>query len=110
LAYSIAELIACASAFAEKCTGLAGGLPLSCQQGKRRMRLKQFDLPVSKATGGVMPGIDLNRWSELEADLKAGGLFFRSGLHFPASFRRERSGVLLFGNPAAILKAPLRLK
>jgi hypothetical protein len=29
-------------------------------------RPKQVELPVSKATGGVLPGIDLNRSSDLE--------------------------------------------
>ncbi|MFH1118155.1 MAG: DUF2191 domain-containing protein [Pseudomonadota bacterium] len=27
---------------------------------------KRVRLPVSKASGGVLPGVDLNRWSELE--------------------------------------------
>lgn len=27
---------------------------------------KRVRLPVSKASGGVLPGVDLNRWSEFE--------------------------------------------
>ena len=41
--------------------GLA--LILSKPKTNRRKRVK---LPVSKATGGVLPGIDLNRSSDLE--------------------------------------------
>ena len=41
--------------------GLA--LILAKPKAKRRERV---ELPVSKATGGVMPGIDLNRSSDLE--------------------------------------------
>ena len=29
-------------------------------------RRKRIELPVSKATGGVLPGVDLNRSSDLE--------------------------------------------
>ena len=41
--------------------GLA--LILAKPKAKRRERV---ELPVSKATGGVMPGIDLNRSSDLD--------------------------------------------
>lgn len=41
--------------------GLA--LVLSKPKGSRR---KRVELPVSKAAGGVLPGIDLNRSSDLE--------------------------------------------
>ena len=41
--------------------GLA--LILTKPKAKRRERV---ELPISKATGGVMPGIDLNRSSDLE--------------------------------------------
>ena len=41
--------------------GLA--LILSKPNAKRR---KRIDLPVSQATGGVLPGIDLNRSGDLE--------------------------------------------
>ena len=34
-------------------------------------RRKRIELPVSKATGGVLPGIDLNRSSELEEAMNA---------------------------------------
>jgi hypothetical protein len=32
----------------------------------RKGRRKRVELPVSEATGGVLPGIDLNRSSDLE--------------------------------------------
>jgi hypothetical protein len=38
-------------------------LILSPSKGKRRNRTQ---LPVSKASGGVLPGVDLNRSSDLE--------------------------------------------
>ena len=38
-------------------------LILAIPRAKRRERV---ELPVSKATGGVIPGIDLNRSSDLE--------------------------------------------
>jgi hypothetical protein len=34
-------------------------------------RRKRVELPVSKASGGVLPGIDLNRSSDLEEVMKA---------------------------------------
>ena len=34
-------------------------------------RRKPVDLPISKATGGVLPGIDLNRSSDLEEVMNA---------------------------------------
>ncbi len=34
-------------------------------------RRKRVDLPISKATGGVLPGIDLNRSSDLEEVMNA---------------------------------------
>ena len=34
-------------------------------------RRKRIELPVSKATGGVLPGIDLNRSSDLEEVMNA---------------------------------------
>jgi hypothetical protein len=36
-----------------------------------RGRRKRVKLPVSKATGGVLPGIDLNRSSDLEEIMNA---------------------------------------
>lgn len=42
--------------------GLRAQLQTSAPDKKRRAR---FTLPVSKATGGVRPGIDLTRTSEL---------------------------------------------
>ena len=41
---------------------------LAQPKAKRRERV---ELPVSKATGGVMPGIDLNRSSDLEEGMNA---------------------------------------
>ena len=43
-------------------------LILSKPKTSRRKRVK---LPVSKATGGVLPGIDLNRSSDLEEVMNA---------------------------------------
>ncbi len=37
----------------------------------RASRRKRIELPVSKATGGVLPGIDLNRSSDLEEVMNA---------------------------------------
>lgn len=37
----------------------------------RSSRRKRIELPVSKATGGVLPGIDLNRSSDLEEVMNA---------------------------------------
>jgi hypothetical protein len=34
-------------------------------------RRKRVDLPISKATGGVLPGVDLNRSSDLEEVMNA---------------------------------------
>jgi hypothetical protein len=41
------------------------GLTLLLSKPKTGRR-KRIELPVSKATGGVLPGIDLNRSSDLE--------------------------------------------
>ena len=41
------------------------GLVLILSKAKASRR-KRIELPVSKATGGVLPGIDLNRSSDLE--------------------------------------------
>jgi hypothetical protein len=35
------------------------------------VRRKRVELPVSKASGGVLPGIDLNRSSDLEEAMNA---------------------------------------
>jgi len=43
-------------------------LTLSKAKSSRRKRVK---LPVSQATGGVLPGIDLNRSSDLEEAMSA---------------------------------------
>ena len=43
-------------------------LILSKAKASRRRRI---ELPVSKATGGVLPGIDLNRSSDLEEVMNA---------------------------------------
>ncbi|MBT8339098.1 MAG: hypothetical protein KJP07_03710 [Desulfatitalea sp.] len=43
-------------------------LVLSKAKAKRRKRVV---LPVSKATGGVLPGVDLNRASDLEEVMNA---------------------------------------
>jgi len=37
----------------------------------RKGRRKRVELPVSQATGGVLPGIDLNRSSDLEEAMNA---------------------------------------
>jgi hypothetical protein len=37
----------------------------------RSNRRKRIELPVSKATGGVLPGIDLNRSCDLEEVMNA---------------------------------------
>lgn len=37
----------------------------------RSSRRKRIELPVSKATGGVLPGIDLNRSGDLEEVMNA---------------------------------------
>ena len=34
-----------------------------------RKRRQRIDLPVSRASGGVLPGVDLNRSSELEVHM-----------------------------------------
>lgn len=34
--------------------------------GPKASRRKRVELPVSKASGGVLPGVDLNRSSDLE--------------------------------------------
>jgi len=41
------------------------GLALILSKPKTH-RQKRVELPVSKATGGILPGIDLNRSSDLE--------------------------------------------
>ncbi len=41
-------------------------LVLARPVGRRRTRVA---LPVSRATGGVLPGVDLNRTSDLEATM-----------------------------------------
>ena len=41
------------------------GLVLILSHAKASRR-KRIELPVSKATGGVLPGVDLNRSSDLE--------------------------------------------
>lgn len=41
------------------------GLSLVLADPKQRPR-ERVELPVSRATGGVMPGVDLNRSSDLE--------------------------------------------
>lgn len=43
-------------------------LILSKTKASRRTRI---ELPVSKATGGVLPGVDLNRSSDLEEVMNA---------------------------------------
>ena len=37
----------------------------------RTGRRKRIELPVSKATGGVLPGVDLNRSTDLEEVMSA---------------------------------------
>ena len=46
------------------------GLALILAKPKRTHR-KRVKLPVSKATGGVLPGVDLNRSSDLEEVMNA---------------------------------------
>ena len=46
------------------------GLALILSKPKNS-RQKRVDLPVSKATGGILPGIDLNRSSDLEEVMSA---------------------------------------
>jgi hypothetical protein len=46
------------------------GLVLILSKAKASRR-KRIELPVSKATGGVLPGIDLNRSSDLEEVMNA---------------------------------------
>jgi hypothetical protein len=46
------------------------GLVLTLSKAKAGRR-KRIELPVSKATGGVLPGIDLNRSSDLEEVMNA---------------------------------------
>jgi hypothetical protein len=46
------------------------GLTLILAKPKANRR-KRVELPVSKATGGVLPGIDLNRSSDLEEAMNA---------------------------------------
>ena len=46
------------------------GLVLILSKAKPSRR-KRVELPVSKATGGVLPGIDLNRSSDLEEVMNA---------------------------------------
>ena len=41
------------------------GLALALSKPKNR-RPEKVELPVSKASGGVLPGVDLNRSSDLE--------------------------------------------
>jgi hypothetical protein len=41
------------------------GLMLTLSKPKESRR-RSIELPVSKATGGVLPGVDLNRSSDLE--------------------------------------------
>jgi hypothetical protein len=46
------------------------GLVLILSKSKVSRR-KPIELPVSKATGGVLPGVDLNRSSDLEEVMNA---------------------------------------
>ena len=46
------------------------GLALILSKPKTSRR-KRVELPVSKATGGIFPGIDLNRSSDLEEVMNA---------------------------------------
>jgi hypothetical protein len=46
------------------------GLALILAKPKTSRR-KRVELPVSKATGGVLPGVDLNRSSDLEEVMNA---------------------------------------
>ena len=38
---------------------------------RKTERRKRVELPVSKASGGVLPGVDLNRSSDLEEVMRA---------------------------------------
>jgi hypothetical protein len=49
---------------------VADGLALILSKPKTSRR-KPVDLPISKATGGILPGIDLNRSSDLEEVMDA---------------------------------------
>ena len=46
------------------------GLVLVLSRGKASHR-RRIELPVSKATGGLFPGVDLNRSSDLEEVMNA---------------------------------------
>ena len=46
------------------------GLTLMLAEPKAKRR-KRVSLPVSKASGGVLPGVDLNRSSDLEEVMNA---------------------------------------
>lgn len=46
------------------------GLVLTLSKAKAGRR-KRIELPVSKATGGVLPGVDLNRSGDLEEVMNA---------------------------------------
>ncbi len=46
------------------------GLVLILSKTKAEGR-KRVDLPISKATGGVLPGVDLNRSSDIEEVMNA---------------------------------------
>jgi hypothetical protein len=46
------------------------GLVLILSKAKASRR-KRIELPVSKATGGVLPGVDLNRSSDMEEVMNA---------------------------------------
>lgn len=46
------------------------GLSLILTKSERAHR-KRVELPISKATGGVLPGVDLNRSSDLEEVMNA---------------------------------------
>jgi hypothetical protein len=46
------------------------GLALTLSKAKASRR-KRIELPISKATGGVLPGVDLNRSSDLEEIMNA---------------------------------------
>ena len=49
------------------------GLRLARAQPVRRPHQKKFVLPVSKQTGGVMPGVDLNNGAALLDIMEADG-------------------------------------
>ena len=42
------------------------GLKIVLADPDRPRRRATVHLPVSRASGGTLPGVDLNRWSELE--------------------------------------------